>query len=306
MKAQALPESSAGTRVESAALVQQSSLLARIAASVAELRKSERAVAELVLAQPNEVLHLSIAELALRVGTSQPTVARFAAALGFSGYKEFKLRLAQSLASGVPFVHQDVGPGDALELVAPKVFDRTIGALINVRNHFDTAQLQRAVKILARARRIECYGVGNSGIVALDAQHKFFRFGVPAVSYIDTHTMGMAATVLKRGDAVLAISASGRTTDMLGSVEIALESGAEVIAITAGGSPLARLATVTLYADVPEDPEIYAPMISRLAHLAILDVLCVGVALALGPALVKRLERAKQTLRDKRIQGLES
>lgn len=291
---------------DSAALVQQSPLLARIAASLAELRKSERAVAEWVLAQPSEVLHLSIAELALRVGVSQPTVARFAAALGFSGYKEFKLRLAQSLASGVPFVHQDVGPDDALELVAPKVFDRTIGALINVRNHLDTAQLGRAVQALAKARRIECYGVGNSGIVALDAQHKLFRFGVPAVSYTDTHTMAMAATVLRRGDAVVAISASGRTTDMLASVEIALESGAEVIAITAGGSPLARLASVALYADVPEDPDIYAPMISRLAHLAIIDVLCVGLALSLGPALVKRLERTKQTLRDKRIQPPEA
>lgn len=291
---------------DSAALVQQSPLLARIAASLAELRKSERAVAEWVLAQPGEVLHLSIAELALRVGVSQPTVARFAAALGFSGYKEFKLRLAQSLASGVPFVHQDVGPDDALELVAPKVFDRTIGALINVRNHLDTAQLGRAVQTLAKARRIECYGVGNSGIVALDAQHKLFRFGVPAVSYTDTHTMAMAATVLRRGDAVVAISASGRTTDMLASVEIALESGAEVIAITAGGSPLARLASVALYADVPEDPDIYAPMISRLAHLAIIDVLCVGLALSLGPALVKRLERTKQTLRDKRIQPPEA
>lgn len=291
---------------DSAALVQQSPLLARIAASLAELRKSERAVAEWVLAQPSEVLHLSIAELALRVGVSQPTVARFAAALGFSGYKEFKLRLAQSLASGVPFVHQDVGPDDALELVAPKVFDRTIGALINVRNHLDTAQLGRAVQTLAKARRIECYGVGNSGIVALDAQHKLFRFGVPAVSYTDTHTMAMAATVLRRSDAVVAISASGRTTDMLASVEIALESGAEVIAITAGGSPLARLASVALYADVPEDPDIYAPMISRLAHLAIIDVLCVGLALSLGPALVKRLERTKQTLRDKRIQPPEA
>jgi RpiR family transcriptional regulator, carbohydrate utilization regulator len=288
-----------------ATLVQQSSLLARIAASLAELRKSERAVAEWVLAQPNGVLQLSIAELAQRVGVSQPTVARFAAALGFSGYKEFKLRLAQSLASGVPFVHQDVGPDDALELVAPKVFDRTVGALINVRNHLDAAQLARAVRILARARRIECYGVGNSGIVALDAQHKLFRFGIPAVAYTDTHTMAMAATVLKRGDAVIAVSASGRTTDMLGSVEIALESGAEVIAITAGGSPLARLASVALYADVPEDPDIYAPMISRLAHLAIIDVLCVGMALSLGPALVKRLERAKQTLRDKRIEQQE-
>ena len=306
MKAQTVAQPVMDARVESAALVQQSSLLARIAATLAELRKSERAVAEWVLAQPSGVLQLSIAELALRVGVSQPTVARFAAALGFSGYKEFKLRLAQSLASGVPFVHQDVGPDDALELVAPKVFDRTIGALINVRNHLDPAQLGRAVKLLAKARRIECYGVGNSGIVALDAQHKLFRFGVPAVSYTDTHTMGMAATVLKRGDVVVAISASGRTTDMLGAVEIGRESGADVIAITAGGSPLARLATVALYADVPEDPEIYAPMISRLAHLAIIDVLCVGLALSMGPALVKRLERAKQTLRDKRIHQLES
>lgn len=280
---------------------QQSSLLERITATLAELRKSERAVAELVLTKPSEVLNLSIAELAQSAGVSQPTVARFAAALGFSGYKEFKLRLAQSLATGVPFVHQDVAPGDSLQVVIPKVFDRTIGALINVRNHLDQLQLQRAVQILAKARRIECYGIGNSGIVALDAQHKLFRFGMPAMSYTDTHTMAMAATVLKRGDAVIAISASGRTTDIMGSVEIALEAGATVIAITAGDSPLARIASIALYADVPEDPEIYAPMISRLAHLAILDVLCVGVALALGPALVKRLERSKQTLRDKRI-----
>ncbi len=231
--------------------VQHSALLARIAATLPQLRPSERTVAERVLAQPNEVLHLSIAELARRVGASQPTVARFAVALGFSGYKEFKLRLAQSLASGVPFVHQDVGPGDALELVATKVFDRTIGALINVRNHLDPAALKRAVKILAGAHRIECYGVGNSAIVA------------------------------------------------------AREYRAEVIAITPAASPLAKLASVALYADVPEDPDVYAPMTSRLAHLAILDVLGVGLALALGPALPRRLARTKQTLRDKRIGSLQ-
>jgi RpiR family transcriptional regulator, carbohydrate utilization regulator len=258
-------------------------------------------VAERVLAQPDEVLHLSIAEMAKRVGASQPTVARFAAAMGFSGYKEFKLRLAQSLASGVPFVHQDVTPDDTVEVVTSKVFDRTIGALIEVRNHLDSVALKRAIQILASARRIECYGVGNSGIVALDAQHKLFRYGVPTASYADTHAMGMAATVLRRGDAVLAVSASGRTSDMLVAVEIARESGAKVVAITARGSPLAKLATAALCADVPEDPDLYAPMVSRLAHLAIIDVLCVGVALALGPALPKRLERSKQTLRDKRV-----
>src|SRR5258708_24247280 len=152
---------------------------------------------------------------------------------------------------------------------------------------------------------MECYGVGNSAIVALDAQHKFFRFGAPTVSYVDTNTMGMAATVLKRGDAVLAISASGRTTDMLGAVQIAREYRAEVIAITPAASPLAKLASVALYADVPEDPDVYAPMTSRLAHLAILDVLGVGLALALGPPLPRRLARTKQTLRDKRIGSLQ-
>ncbi|NKF24090.1 SIS domain-containing protein [Solimonas marina] len=284
----------------------RSPLLARIAAAQDGLRKSERTVAEFVLAQPSIVLNLSIAELAARTGVSQPTVARFAAALGFSGYREFKLRLAQSLASGLPFIHQDVGPDDALELVAPKVFDRAIGGLIDVRNHLDSAALARAVKLLAKARRIDFCGIGNSGIVALDGQHKFFRYGMPCIAYIDTHAMLMAATVVGRGDAVVAISATGRTTDMLAAAEIARESGAAVIAITASDSPLARLATVTLAADVAEDADIYSPMISRIAHLAIVDVLAVGTALALGPPLLKRLERGKRTLHDKRVHRVES
>lgn len=287
-----------------ASLPPQSSLLTRIAASLPELRKSERAVAEFILERPAEVLHYSIAEMASRVGVSQPTVARFATAMSYSGFREFKLRLAQSLASGLPFVHQDVLPDDSLAAVVPKVFDRTIGALIGVRNHLDLAQLGKAVAILAKARRLEFYGVGNSGIVAQDAQHKFFRFGMPATYYTDTHSMGMAASVLRRGDAVVAISASGRTADMLASVEIARESGADVVTISASGSPLSRLATVTLDVDVTEDTDVYAPMTSRLAQLALIDVLSVGVALSLGPTLLKRLERTKQTLRDKRIAPL--
>src|SRR5574337_24701 len=283
-----------------------SALLARIEASFGELRKSERAVAEFVLAQPNEVLSISIAELAYRVGVSQPTVARFVNALGFSGFKDFKLRLAQSLASGVPYVRRDVQPEDSLEEVAPKVFNRTIGALMSVRNQLDAGRLARAVDLIGRAGRMEFYGIGNSGIVAADAQHKFFRFGIPSVAYADPHTQGMAATLLEGGDVVVAISAGGRTPEVIRACELAREAGAEVIAITASGSPLARVASVVLAADVPEDPDLYAPMTSRLAHLAIIDVLSVSVALAGGEELVKRLERTKQTLRDKRIRGFEN
>ncbi|HEY9546205.1 MAG TPA: SIS domain-containing protein [Solimonas sp.] len=278
-----------------------SSLLARISASLDALRKSERAVADFVLAHPDQVLQLSIAELADHAGVSQPTVARFASALGFSGYREFKLRLAQSLAAGVPFIHQDVRADDPLDRVSAKVFDRTIGSLLDVRNHLDSAQLAHAVKLLAKARRINFYGVGNSGIVALDGQHKFFRYGMPVASYLDSHALSIAATVLGRGDVIVAISATGRTTDMLSATEMAIASGATVIAITASGSPLARLAHVLLAADVPEDPDVYTPMTSRLAHLAIVDVLAVAVALTMGPSLLKQLERGKQALRDKRV-----
>lgn len=285
---------------------QASPLLARIEASFDELRKSERAVATFVLDHPNEVLNISIAEVAYRVGVSQPTVARFVNALGFTGFKEFKLRLAQSLASGVPYVHRDVGPDDSLDEVAPKVFNRTIGALMSVRNQLDAGRLERAVELVTRAGRMEFYGIGNSGIVATDAQHKFFRFGIPAVAYSDPHTQGMAATLLEEGDVVVAISASGRTPEIIRACELAREAGAEVIAITASGSPLARTASVLLAADVPEDPDVYAPMTSRIAHLAIIDVLSVSVALASGPELIKRLERTKQTLRDKRIRGFEA
>jgi len=275
-------------------------LLDRVQASLADLRPSEQSVAQYVLRHPNLVIDLSLPELGARAGVSQPTVARFCAALGFSGYREFKLRLAQSLARGVPFVHRDVNLQDSAADIGAKVFDRAIAAMVAVRNHLDPAAIGRAIDLLASARRIEFYGAGNSGIVALDAQHKFFRLGAPAIAYADPHVHAMAASLLEKGDVVVAISGSGASLDLLRSVEIASAAGASVVALTASNSALARLADVTLIADVLEDADVYAPMTSRLVHLAIIDVLAVGVAIKRGPALVAKLRRAKAAVSEKR------
>jgi RpiR family carbohydrate utilization transcriptional regulator len=279
-----------------------SALLDRIQLLLDELRPSEQTVARFVLRHPNLVINLSFPEIAERTGVSQPTVARFCAAAGFSGYRDFKLRLAQSLAHGIPFVHNDVGLNDSMADVGAKVFDRAVAALQTVRNHLDPASLERATQLLAKAKRIEFYGSGNSGIVAQDAQHKFFRLGSPAVAYIDPHVYSMSASLLEAGDVVVAISGSGRTIDLVRSVSIARESGADVIAITASASPLSKLATVTLFADVPEDLDVYAPMTSRLVHLAIVDVLSVGVAVLRGPALGAKLKRVKQVVSERRLE----
>lgn len=279
----------------------QSTLLARIGTALPSLRQSEREVAELVLAEPARVLQLSIAETAQLAGVSQPTVARFAAALGFSGFREFKLRLAQSIATGVRYVHADVHADDTPDRIVSKVFDRAIGALIDVRNHLDAQALEGAVETLAKARRIECFGLGNSAVVALDAQHKLLRFGIPCSAYSDPHSMSIATAVLGRGDVVLVISASGRTVDAVESAQTARAAGAKVIAVTSSNTPLAAAATVALHADVQEDADVYTPMTSRLAHLAVIDALCVGLALRLGAACVSRLERVKHAVRKRRL-----
>jgi len=105
-----------------------SALLDRIQSGLDQLRPSEQQVARFVLRHPNLVINLSFPEIAARTGVSQPTVARFCMAAGFSGYRDFKLRLAQSLANSVPFVHRDVNSKDSMTEVGAKVFDRAIAA----------------------------------------------------------------------------------------------------------------------------------------------------------------------------------
>ncbi len=278
-------------------------LLSQVEAMREQLRPSERKLADYVIDAPREVLDLAMTDFAKRAGVSQPTIARFCQALGFSGFREFKIRLAQSIASDVPApaVFRDVRVDEPAAGVAAKVLDRTIGALVQVRNSLSSDSVAAAITLLAEARRIEFYGAGGSGIAALDVQHKFFRLGVPSVAYSDPHTYTTSAALLGAGDVVVVISNTGRTRDILDAVKSALEAGAKVIAITHGSSPLARMANVGLFANVDEDTDIFSPMTSRVSHLAIGDILAVGVALARGPEFAARLAEAKGVLDRRRV-----
>ncbi|VBD30902.1 RpiR family transcriptional regulator [Burkholderia pseudomallei] len=276
-------------------------MLPRIETIRAQLRPSERKLADFVLAAPREVLDLSMTELAARAGASQPTIARFCQALGCSGFREFKIRLAQSVAPGVASVYRDVEPDERAPGIIGKVFDRTIGALIEVRNSLSATSVAEAIELLTRASRIEFYGAGGSGIAAQDIQHKFFRLGVPSVAYSDPHTFSMSAALLGANNVVVAISNTGRTRDIVDAARAALACGAKVISITHSHSPLAQLSTVSLASNVAEETDVFSPMTSRMSHLAIGDILAVGVALRRGPELVDRLGRAKEAITRRRI-----
>jgi RpiR family carbohydrate utilization transcriptional regulator len=235
---------------------------------------------------------------------SKPTVVRFCRSVGYDGLSDFKLKLAGSVSEGVPFIHRSVDVDDKTSDIAVKVIDNTVAAFLKYRNDASSFALEHAAKALVTTqktnRRIEFYGVGNSGIVAQDAQHKFFRLGVNAIAYSDGHMQVMSASMLKPGDCAVIISNSGRTRDLMDACDIAKRQGATTIVITASGSPLASAGHIHLTADHPEGYDKYSPMVSRLLHLLIIDILATTVALRIGEELQPSLRDMKDNLRSKR------
>lgn len=280
-------------------------MLDRIKASMPSLAPAEQRVARLVLGDPRAFANLPVSELADRAHVSKPTVVRFCRSMGYDGLSDFKLKLAGSVSEGVPFIHRSVDPDDKTGDVLVKVIDNAVAAFLKYRNDASTFAIEKAAEALASTyrtgRRIEFYGAGNSGVVALDAQHKFFRLGVNTISYSDGHMQVMSATLLGPGDCAVVISNSGRTRDLMDACDIARRNGATTIVITATGSPLATAGQIHLSADHPEGYDRYSPMVSRLLHLMIIDVLATTVALKIGGGRLQPLLREmKNNLRTKR------
>ncbi len=281
-------------------------MLERIRASIPALPPAEQRVAKVLLSDARLFASQPVSALAARANVSKPTVVRFCRSIGYDGLVDLKLKLAGSVNEGVPFVHRSVDDDDKAGDIVIKVIDNAVAAMLRYRNAAASQSIERAIAALAQAcqqgRRIEFYGVGNSGIVAQDAQHKFFRLGVTAAAVSDGHVQVMSATMLKPGDCAVIISNSGRSRDLLDVDQIARRKGATVIALTASGSPLARQAQgpqhILLAADHPEDADRYSPMVSRLLHLLIIDILTTGVALRLGSeSLRPLLQEMKRNLR---------
>ena len=278
-------------------------MLSKISESLASLSGAERKVAECALAEPKWFVHAAVAEIAEKAAVSQPTVIRFCRSLGYKGLPEFKLALSANIGQeGMPFVHEELNSDDDMGDVTEKVLGNTAAAILGARRFLSQTDLENAIAMLTHARRIEFYGVGNSGIVAQDAQHKFFRFGMSTVAYSDPHIQLMAAAVLSDQDVLVVFSNSGSSIEVLESVSIAKSNGASVIAITRADSSLAHLADCVLNVAAQEDSEQYTPMVSRLLQLVVVDILAIGLALRLGETASLQLEKGKRSIHNRRVE----
>ncbi len=274
-------------------------MLGTVRSAKMTLSKSEDKVASFVLQEPDVVVQTSIQSLAKKCGVSEPTVVRFCKAIGCTGYHDFKIKLARSMASQEKFFFRDVASTDNSQLLSEKLIDSTIASMQDLRNQLDFTAVDTAIELYSTAERVEFYGSGGSALVAEDAQLKFFRLGKPAISYADPHIQLAAAALLDKNSLAIAISYSGRNKDMLDAAAIAQQSGAKVLSVTSTGTPLASLADVNLNVDVAEDSDVFSPLKSRLAQMLVLDILAVGVALKGGQEMMSKLSQATLAIEDR-------
>lgn len=258
---------------------------ALIRAELPRLTGSLRKVGELVLADPAAVIGCSAAELGRRTGTSQPTVTRFCRAVGLDSYQHLLIELAREGARGegaswgTAEIGPDISPDDDLERVVTVVGQADLGAVQRTIDTIDLASLERAAQAIARARRVDVYGVGGSGVVAVETELRLFGIGCAVRGWNEVHAAKTSAALLTPADVAIGISHSGSTRETIEPFELARERGATAVAITADPrSPLARAAEVRLISTTAETSFRSGSIGARHSVLVLIDCLYVRVA----------------------------
>jgi DNA-binding MurR/RpiR family transcriptional regulator len=275
--------------------------LIRIKSAIDSFKPSERAVAEFVLENPEQVMQMSISEASQDIGVGESTIIRFCRTLGYKGYQDFKLRLAQDLVEPVHYIHENVSFDDSTNDLAKKVFQTNLKAVEDTMKVLDPEMIEIAARFLARTRRIDIYGVGYSSFTAHDAKFKLARLGLIVDAFGDGHLQAMAAVSLMKGDVAIGISHSGSTRDVVDALTSARKAGATTVAITNfSPSPLTKAADVVLLTAAPESAFGGEVLTSRIAQLCVVDVLSATVAITLGEKCLVLIEKTSEAVKKKR------
>lgn len=263
-------------------LIHSANSLALIRSRLPSFAVAEQKVAQWVLQHPEEVVHLSMAQVARECGVSDTTVLRFCRAAGFQGYTDMKLAIVQDLASPTQLVHDDISVEDDSITIARKVFLSNIQALQDTLEVLDGEAMRQAAELIASASQILIIGVGTSGPIVQDMYHMFFRLGLNVRAQTDSYLQLMEAALVGPGDVVVGVSQSGSSTDPVLTIEEAKRNGAATIVITGNAeSPITKYADITLLA-VSRETRAEA-IASRIAQMTLVDALYVIISMQMLP-----------------------
>lgn len=265
------------------------------------LRTAESRVADLILSNPQEIIKMSITDLAEKCNVAEATIVRLSKKLGYSGFQEMKISLARDLVEPIKNIHEEVSPTDDLHIIGQKVFHSAIESLSDTLKILDFEELEKAIKAIASARKVDFYGVGASGIVALDAHHKMFKTGLNSAAYNDPHMQIISASLLSKGDVAVGISHSGSTKDTIESLKAAKDANATTICITSFmKSPITKVSDIKLVVASRETAFKSEAMASRIAQLCLIDLIIVGVSILRQEKSLEAIDRIRRGVARKR------
>lgn len=255
--------------------------LTRIRIAQPTLARSAQRIADFVLAQPQDIVGMSVTEIAEAVDVSEGSIINFCRSIGLSGFQQLKLSLAQELVQPVQFIHEDLEPDDKVDAICRKVFHSGIQALRDTMSVLDPATLMAAMETLRRAKRIEIYGIGSSAPIAEDAHYRMMRIGLDARVVVDSHIQAISASRCDPDVAVLTVSHTGATHETIAATRLAKEAGAKTVVITNfARSPIQAYADIVLFTMARETQFRTEAMASRIAQLCVVDALIAALAMA--------------------------
>lgn len=275
----------------------------RINSYMEQLKPAEKKVANYILENREDVIHLSITKLAHESGVSEATVVKFCQHIGYSGYQELKIMLAQAeKEGGQEHIYGEIEAEDDISEILNKIFQIYDQSLHNTKKLLNEKDMTKAIDMMINADRIYFFGFGASGIVAEDSELKFKRINYTAEALIDNHKQKTIASLLTEEDLVVAISDSGRTKELMESLKIANKAGAKIMAITSNmGSAVTELADIVLLTSSKETPFRGSALASRMAQLAVIDVLFLGVATKEYDKTIEALSKTRVVMQDSRL-----
>lgn len=239
-----------------------------------ELTKTEKRIADYMMNNTMQVMDQTITDIAKHTQSSEITVSRFCKKVGCHGLQEVKRQLATGLSVALTEGYHDIQGEDSSYTVMLKIFRNITEGLQDTASLLDYAQIEKAVAILQKAARVVVYGFGNSATVCQDIATRFLRLGLVVQAYSDSHMQVTSATLLHADDVVIAVSHTGRSKELIHSVQVARQRGARIIVITSHGqSYLAKLGDICLCGMGREVQFASEASSSRLIHMAIGDIL---------------------------------
>jgi len=259
-------------------------LLGRLPGLVPELSDGHRRIAELILSDPAAAAAATISDLAERTGTSPATVNRFCHALGLAGYADLRVAIATDAgraqqANWMMDVGREIGPRDPLDQLIQSIAGADARAIQETAERIDPVVLDKLARAIAKARRVEMFGVSGSAVTADALRSRLHRIRVPTWAWNDVHTGLASVALMGHLDVLVAMSYSGRTKETIEVMTAAAKRGVLTAVVTNfPNSPLARLADLVLLTAVRETTFRSAAMAATHSQLFVVDIIYAAVA----------------------------